>query len=175
MVAHVVLREQHQMVIDVAHTGAGLLVQPAAGSDVDLAADDGLDAGLLRGVVELDRAEHVPVVGHRERRELEGGGLGHQAVQAARRVEQRILGVQVQMDEVGHGGRKDRSGRDGVEVRLRDGRRRDRGPARTDPSGSRIRDDHAGPGGSDAPALPGTVRLCAERRRLQVPDLHFAS
>ena len=119
VVAHVVLREQHQMVVDVAHAGARLLFQPAAGGDVDLAADDGLDARLLSRVVELDGAEHVPVVGHRERRELEGGGLGHQAVQAARRVEQRILGVQVQMDEVGHGGRKDRSGGDGVEVRLR--------------------------------------------------------
>src|SRR5581483_3170801 len=37
---------------------------------VDLAADDGLDAGSLSGIEELDRSEEVAVVGHGDGRHL---------------------------------------------------------------------------------------------------------
>ncbi len=47
--------------------GVGLL-EPAAGGDIDLAADDRFDPGGNRLGVELDGAEHVAVVGHGHRR-----------------------------------------------------------------------------------------------------------
>ena len=45
-----------------------LLVKARAGRDVDLAADDGLDALGLARAVEVDRAVHHAVVGHGDRR-----------------------------------------------------------------------------------------------------------
>src|SRR5690348_11939417 len=71
--------------------------------DVHLAAEDRLDAFLLRMVVEHDRREHVAMLGHRQRRHIELRRLIEQFVDAAGAVEQRILGVQMEMNEIGHG------------------------------------------------------------------------
>jgi hypothetical protein len=38
-----------------------------AGREIDLASDDRLDPGRLCLLIELDRAEHVAVIGHRDR------------------------------------------------------------------------------------------------------------
>ena len=46
-------------------------LEPAARGDVELAAEDGLDAGGPRVLVEVDRAEQVAVVGERDGREAE--------------------------------------------------------------------------------------------------------
>jgi hypothetical protein len=72
---------------------------PAPGSDVHLTAEDRFDAALLGVVVEDHRREHVPVLGDRQRRHLETRRLIEQLVDAARAIEQRILGVQMKMNE----------------------------------------------------------------------------
>ena len=75
------------------------LVEPAALRDVDLAAEDRLQPALARVVVEDDRREHVAVLGDRQRRHLQLDRFVEQLVDAAGAVEQRELGVQMEMDE----------------------------------------------------------------------------
>ena len=94
-VAGLILRQQHQVVVGVPPARARLLLQAAARRHVNLAADDRLDALLPRRAVKIDRPIHHPVVGDRQRAELQGMRLVHQPVQPARPVEQRILGVQM--------------------------------------------------------------------------------
>ena len=98
--ALLVLGEQHEVVGGLA--GRAALVAAIAGRDVDLAAEDRLDAALARRVVKDDRREHVAVLGDGERRHLELLRLIEQLVDAAGAVEQRELGVQVKVDEVMH-------------------------------------------------------------------------
>ena len=69
--------------------------------DVDLAAEDRLDAVLAAGREQLDGAVHHPVVGESEGRLTERRGPRREVVDLARPVEQRVLGVDV---EVGAGG-----------------------------------------------------------------------
>ena len=72
--------------------------------DVDLAADDRLDPLLPGLLVEVDRAGQRAVVGERDRGHLELGRPGREGGDAARPVEDRVLAVDVQVDEVGaHG------------------------------------------------------------------------
>ncbi len=73
---------------------------------VGLEAEDRLDAVLAAGLVELDRAVHDPVVGEPQRRLAERGRPLGQRVDLAGAVEQRVLGVDVQVgDRRGrHGG-----------------------------------------------------------------------
>src|SRR5262249_7145696 len=72
----------------------------AARRDVELAADDRLDAGLHRRVVEIDRAEEIAVIGQRDRRELELLGLGDELLELGGAVEQAVLGMHMEVDEV---------------------------------------------------------------------------
>ena len=65
--------------------------------EVDLAADDRLDAVLRAGLVELDGAVHHAVVGQAERRLAELRGALRERLDLARAVEQRVLGVHVQV------------------------------------------------------------------------------
>ena len=99
LVAGFVLGQQHEVVIHVPPAGAGLLLEPAAGRDIDLAADDRLDAFLARRLVEINRPVKHAVIGDRQRRELQLMRLVHQPVQPASPIEQRILGVQMKMDK----------------------------------------------------------------------------
>ena len=78
-------------------------LEPAARGDVELAAEDGLDAGGARVLVEVDRPEHVAVVGQRDGREAEPGGPLDQPLQARGAVEEAVLRVDVEVDEVGLG------------------------------------------------------------------------
>ena len=73
--------------------------QPAPRRHVHLAAENRLDAVLTRVIVEDHRREHVPVLGDGDRRHFQPGGLIEQLVDAARAIEQRILGVQMKMNE----------------------------------------------------------------------------
>ena len=65
--------------------------------EVDLAADDGLHAVLGAGVLELHRPVHHPVISQPQRRLLELGRPRREVLDLARPIEQRILGVHVQM------------------------------------------------------------------------------
>lgn len=62
----------------------------------DLAAQDRLQPFVAAGVVEVDRAEHVAVVGQGQRRHPELRGLLDQLVDVAGPVEQAVLGVEVE-------------------------------------------------------------------------------
>ena len=101
LVAGFILGQQHEVVIDVPSARAGLLLEPAPGRDIDLAADDRLDALLARRLVKINRPVKHAVVGDRQRGELQLVRLVHQPVQTAGAIEQRILGVQMQMNKFG--------------------------------------------------------------------------
>ena len=81
-----------------------LLRVPVVG-DVDLAAEDRLDALVARRLVEVDRARERAVVGERDGRHLELGGALREVRDPARAVEDRVLRVDVEVDEgrFGHG------------------------------------------------------------------------
>ncbi len=104
-----VLRQQRHVGVHLAdvvvatRTGADqrdpLAVEPAAGGEVALHADDRLDAGGDRLLVEVVGTEDVAVVGHRQRRHAHGGGFLEEIFQPRRTVEHRVLGMHVQVDE----------------------------------------------------------------------------
>ena len=101
LVAFLILCEQHEMVVDVTAAATGrLLLQPRSGRDIHLAADDGLDALLLRRLVEIHRGVKHAVVSHRHGVELEVVRLVHQLVETTGGVEQAVLGMQMEMDKV---------------------------------------------------------------------------
>ena len=84
---------------------AGRLLRATILDEVDLAADDRLDAGLRRRAVEVDRPRHRAVVGDRDGRHLELRRALDELADAARTVEDRVLGVAVEVDELGRHGR----------------------------------------------------------------------
>ena len=79
--------------------GIRLPVGMQAGRHVHLAADDRLDPGFSGLLVELDRAEDVAVVGHRHRRHPEFRRFLHEFPDAHRAIQQRVLGVEVEVNE----------------------------------------------------------------------------
>ena len=94
------LGQQHQVVRRLARVPA--LDVAAARRHVHLAPEDRLHTALPCVIVENDRRKHIPVLGHRHGRHLQPGSLIEQLVDAARAVEQRILGVEMKMNELGH-------------------------------------------------------------------------
>ena len=92
-IAGVVGREQGQVVALGPARPAGRVIV----DEVDLTADDRLDAVLCARLVELDGAVHHAVVGQAEGRLAELGGARGQGVDLARAVEQRVLGVHVEV------------------------------------------------------------------------------
>ncbi len=97
-VARVVRREQREVRVP-------LLLRSALVGDVHLAAHDRLHALLPRLAEELDRAGERAVIGECDGRHVELGSPLGERRNAARSVENRILGVDVEMDEgrLGHG------------------------------------------------------------------------
>src|SRR5262249_33249372 len=102
-VALAVRREEDQVVVAarLVVVDPARLLEPALRRDVHLAADDRLDALARRLLRELDRAEHVPVVGDRTRRHPGLRDAREQLLYLVRAVEQRVLRVEMQVDE-GH-------------------------------------------------------------------------
>ena len=96
-VARFVFAKQHQMVgaVDAVH-----LVKAGAGGHIDLAADDGLHAGLFGGLVKVHAAVHHAVVGDGD------GGLAQlleaveHAVDAAGAVQQAVFRVHMQVHKL---------------------------------------------------------------------------
>ncbi len=99
-IAFLIFRQQDD-VAELAVVGR-VSVEPAARGKIHLAADDRLDAGLARLFVKLDGPEQGAVIGGRHGRHAVGGGSFDQIVDADRPVQQAVLGVDVQMNEVGH-------------------------------------------------------------------------
>ena len=103
--AGLVLGQQHQ--VEAAVGGARVLLVAAVrgpalqlGGDVGLQPEDRLDPGLPRGVVELDGAEEVAVVGDRHGVHPQLLHAGDEAVDPVAAVEQGVGGVQVEVDEI---------------------------------------------------------------------------
>ena len=101
VIAGEVLGQEHEVVVGLPRRAAPLAT--AAGRDVDLAAEDRLDPPFPRLVVEHHAREHVAVLGDGEGRCAGLPGVVEQLTDAAGAVEQRVLGVEVEMDELGHG------------------------------------------------------------------------
>ncbi len=95
-------------------------------ADVDLAADQRLDALLPGVLVELDGAGERAVVGERDGRHLELRGAGRQIGDPAGPVEDREFGVDVEVDELGSQGRAILAGTPASPISPR--RRRDLAP-----------------------------------------------
>ena len=115
LVAGLVLGQQREVVVELlaalgvaarvvdASTPRGALGAAVVGH-VRLGADDRLDPLLVALLVEVQRAVHVAVIGHPDRRHAVLHRLGHQFVQPRRPVEHRELGVDVEVGEgIGHG------------------------------------------------------------------------
>ena len=69
-------------------------------ADPGIAADDRLDALAARRLVELDHAEQVGQVGDGQRRLAVGGGGAHRIVDAHQSIDDRIFGMQAQVNEL---------------------------------------------------------------------------
>ncbi len=93
-VAGVVLGQQRQVRI-------ALPLRAPVVRDVDLAAEQRLDSLLPRLAVELDRAGQRAVIGERDRRHRELGRASREPRDPAGAVEDRELGVDVQVNEAG--------------------------------------------------------------------------
>ncbi len=94
------LGQEHQMVGRLAGDPRPLLAP--ARRHVHLTPENGIDAALPGLVVEGDRGEHVAVLGHGHGRHLQFGGAIEHLADAARAVEQREFGMQVQVNELSH-------------------------------------------------------------------------
>ena len=81
-----------------------LLLVHRTGGDVDLASDDRLHLRFLGGLVELDRAEEISVVCQGDRRHAKLGRLPHELLHPDGSIQERILAMDVQVDEgrLGH-------------------------------------------------------------------------
>ena len=145
-----------------------LLLCVAVVGEVDLAADDRLDAGSLGRLEELHGARHGAVIGERDRRHLELGSARDKVGNPARPVENRVLGVDVQVDEGGLGHREGHStpASGGPLNRLRRVRKRSSEPRRPD-AGPRPQGGHSsvqgGFGRHSAPDRPVPEWLGRER------------
>ena len=80
-------------------TRIAALVQTTARRDIHLAAENRIQSARARMVVKDHRREHVAVLGDRQRRHLQRDRLIEHLVDAASAVEQRELGVEVQVNE----------------------------------------------------------------------------
>ena len=96
-------REQDQVVVAarLVVVDAARLLEAALRRHVHLAADDRLHVRLPRRLVELHRPEHVAVVGDGARRHSRAGDARQQLGDLVGAVEQRVLRVEMQVDE-GH-------------------------------------------------------------------------
>ncbi len=100
-----VTREQSQVVVTVS-LGLAVRFEARASRDVDLATEDRLHAAFLGGLVELDGAEEVAVVRERDRRLLVRLTRRDEIRDPVRPVEEAVLGVDVEVDEIGVGHRR---------------------------------------------------------------------
>ena len=74
-------------------------IAAAAGSQVRLASDDRFQSGGSGLLIELDRTEHVAVIGHRDRLHPGGFRMFDQRADLVGSVEQAELRMDVKMDE----------------------------------------------------------------------------
>ena len=71
-------------------------------TDVELATKDGLDARTLSGIVEMRCAKNIAMIGDRYRRHVQRFGASDQLFNIAGPIEQRVISVQMKVNELGH-------------------------------------------------------------------------
>ena len=80
----------------------GSLLEPAAlRCHIGLNADNRFDAHLGCGLIKIDSAENIPVVGHAEGGHFAVSGFLDEIFDAAGPIEEAVLRVDVQMNEIG--------------------------------------------------------------------------
>jgi len=87
------------VVVIVVGKPAVLLRMAASERHIGFAPDDGFDSRIFGFAIELDRAEHVAMVGHGHGRLTERLDLLHERLDLIRAVEEAELGMQMEMDE----------------------------------------------------------------------------
>ena len=93
------------MIVIVMRKAAVFLGMSAAECHVGLTTDDRFDARFFGFAIELDRAEHVAMIRHRDSRLIERLDLPDQRLNLIRAVEETELRVEMKMDEGrSHGG-----------------------------------------------------------------------
>ena len=99
-VAFFILGEHQQVIVVVAFAGRAVVF---VFRDVELAAEDRLDAFFLRGLEEVHGAVDVAVVGHGDGLLAQRGNAVNEFLDVAGSVEEGVLGVQMEVGEFGHG------------------------------------------------------------------------
>ena len=99
-VAGHVLAQQDKMAVPLAVDIAAVVARMRR--EIDLAADDRVNALRLAGAVEVDYAVHDAVVGQRTRGLAEGGDTVHELFDAARAVKQAVFTMHMQMGKRYH-------------------------------------------------------------------------
>jgi hypothetical protein len=92
--------QQQQMIILTIKLRVAPTHWPAPHRLVGFDADNGLDLALFTGAEEFDGAVHYAVIGQCQRWLTQALGLGHQLLDAAQAVEQRVFGMGVEVDEI---------------------------------------------------------------------------
>src|SRR5436190_20758898 len=88
------------MIVNITASAARLFLEAAARRHINLAPDNRLNAFVARSLVEIDRSIKHAMVSERESRKLQLMRLLHQPVQTTGPIEQRILGVQMEMNKL---------------------------------------------------------------------------
>src|SRR5258705_1229470 len=99
LVADLVFREQHEMMINIPARTRFLFVA-AAGRNVNFAAKDRFNPFVTNRLVEINSAIEDTVIRQRQRRELQFVRFFSELVQTACSIEQRILGMEMQMNKL---------------------------------------------------------------------------
>ena len=99
-VAFVVFRQYQQVVVGIALGRRAVVVFLA---NVKLATDDRLNVKFVRGVDEMHRAKNISVVGHGNRGHAQLFHALAKLFDIAGAIKQGVVGMQVQVDELGHG------------------------------------------------------------------------
>src|SRR6185369_327131 len=76
------------------------LFEAAAGGDIDFATNDRLDPLVSGSLIKIDCAVENAMIGNRERRKLQFMRLLQQSIQTTGAIEQRVLGVEMEMNKI---------------------------------------------------------------------------
>ena len=102
-IAFFVFRQHQEMVIGIAFGRRALDVVVFLLADVQFAAHDGLHSRLLRRIHKVHRAEDIAVVGHGDRGHTQFLHPLAEFLHVAGAVEHGIVGMEMKMNELGHG------------------------------------------------------------------------
>src|SRR5262249_38796036 len=90
---------QERKVVAVFFERAALAFVPAFGGDIGLVAENWIDAGFLGGLIELERAVEVAVIGDRQGVHAERFGAADEFIDRTGAVEEAVVTVAMQVNE----------------------------------------------------------------------------